>query len=268
MKGAAAAALVYPDAGLRPMRDIDILTRPALAPRLIALLKEIGYLPEAHEAGAPESARHLPALDKDVDGFKVSVEVHDTLFDPIWRMKAPEVETLIETCRPCTWNDQPARTLALEDMLWHTYQHMINEEIRLIGIADMIGLAEKYVDELDWEKIWRFYPAVPRALALFHSLAPLDARLLSAARLPVQSPGAPLGEDLHGWPRISLREARGAGWGTTLRNTFLPSEWWLRLYFGLDGGPAIFPYRWIFYPAEVLRLALRHLAIHLWPVRG
>lgn len=259
LKGAALFCLAYPRPALHPMRDLDLLARPAQARRLHALLLDLGYAPAPHAPGAPRSTRHLPDVRREVDGFQVSIEVHHSLFDPTWRAARPDVNAWIDRSRPFSLDGIPARTLALPDMLWHIYQHMINEEIRLISIADLISIAEQFVSEIDWPRLWRETPAVPRALGLFHALSPLSDALCSLGRIPTHSPAVDLSQDLQGWPRVSARQAREPGAGQLLRRTLLPPEGWLRLYYAAPPERPLAFYRWLAYPLELLRQALFRL---------
>lgn len=263
LKGAALAHLVYPQPGLRPMRDIDLLARPAQVRDLQRLLLEMGFAPEQAQPGGLVSTRHLPVLHRWDAGFLISVEVHDHLFDSTWRARPLQIDAWMDRARPFAFRGINACSLRLEDMLWHIYQHMINEEIRLIGIADLISLSEQFVEEIDWAEVRREYPGVLAALSLFHTLVPLDEHLVSLAGLQSVDLPAGVGEDLQGWPRVPLGQARALGLGSYLRRTFWPSEWWLRLYYGIENGRSIAFYRAWRHPFEVLRLILKHLEVRL-----
>jgi hypothetical protein len=261
LKGVAMAHLAYPRPGLRPMRDIDLLTRPGRAGDLQRLLVEMGFRPSPPQPGKPVSARHLNELSRPAGSFQVTVEVHDRLFDPTWRVRTPRIDTLIERARPFDLNGLAACSLGLEEMLWHTYQHMINEEIRLIGVADLISLSEKFVDEIDWERIQRCYPGILRALALFHPYSPLDKRLIQQARIPTLGRPVTIGADLKGWPRIPVSKLRELGTGRFLRETIWPSEWWLYLYYAIKNRRLVALYRWLVHPFELVRLAAHHILL-------
>jgi hypothetical protein len=149
-------------------------------------------------------------------------------------------------------------------MLWHTYQHMINGKMRLISVADLVSLSEHFVTQIDWEKVRHAYPALIQALALFHAHAPLSDALVQAARLPINGNPVPIGEDLQGWPRVSFRLARQIGWRRFLNDTYCPSEWWLRLYYGIKNGRTLPAYRWIVHPLEIFRIAMVRLLLRAY----
>lgn len=263
LKGAAAALLAYPQPGLRPMRDLDLLARPGQGLRLQDLLAHLGYRAEPSPLMGP-GHRHLPEMAREVDGFHVAVEVHSELFDRHWTARPPLVSDLFARSRELRLGSVLARVPAYEDLLWHTYQHLINEGLRLVSVADMISLSEQYVTEIDWQRLRRKRPALINALALFHSLSPLAGSLVERAGLAQRLPPAPLAAgDFTGWPRISLAQARALPRGQALRATLSPPEWWLRLYFGLDGRAALSPYRYLRFPLELARFAWVH-----WQARG
>ncbi len=253
LKGAALFSLIYPQPALRPMRDLDLLTRPAQAEKLHRLLRDLGYAPVATKAGRPESARHLPELRREMDGFQISIEAHHSLFDPTWRVRPPDIDSRIDRARPFDLNGVPARTLSPEDMLWHIYQHMINEEIRLISIVDLLGIAEFFVAEIDWQRVWREMPAIPKVLGMFHALSPLSETLLAQAGIPAASSAVDFSEDLQGWPRVSITKAREIGAGQLLLRTLYPPTGWLRLYYAVPPPLPLIPYQIITYPLELLR---------------
>ncbi len=259
LKGAALAQNVYPRPALRPMRDVDLLARPGEAAPLQSLLGELGYRPALPEPGKPVSARHLAELSKSVDGFSVSVEVHERLFDPDWRGPFPSLPDCFAHTRAFPLGELTGESLGPEELLWHVYLHMANEEIRLIGIADLVILAERFAAEIDWTRLQRACPGLLNALSLFHSLAPLGSDLVQAARLSYDPPPAQIGGDLQGWPRIAFGEWRALGLAAFLHQTFFPSEWWLRLHYGIKSGWPIQLYRWGVHPLSVLGLGVSRL---------
>ena len=78
LKGAYLAQFAYPQPGLRPMRDIDVVIKPNDLPKAHDLLVTLGYTSPADVDGMVEAfiaqAKHLPGL-RTPDGT-VSVELH------------------------------------------------------------------------------------------------------------------------------------------------------------------------------------------------
>jgi hypothetical protein len=81
LKGAALAHLLYPEPGLRPMRDIDLLVSRAEARRAQQLLAELGFKAPVPAPEAPLPGKHLSNATRTVEGLTVSVELHHNLFN-------------------------------------------------------------------------------------------------------------------------------------------------------------------------------------------
>jgi hypothetical protein len=151
LKGAALAQLVYPQAVLRPMRDIDILVRAEDVYRAYALLPEIGFsLPSNAHYGLGPDHHHLTAIKCVADGFSVSVEVHHALHLNE-RGHPLRYDTYAPTARSFTIGGLTAQTLGYEETLWHIYRHAFcmppgYEPLRLIWVADLISLVEAWID--------------------------------------------------------------------------------------------------------------------------
>jgi hypothetical protein len=79
LKGAALFHLVYPEPGLRPMSDLDILVPESEAWRAQRTLAELGFdapLP----SGLVFSHRHLSTARLRIEGLSIEVEIHHQLF--------------------------------------------------------------------------------------------------------------------------------------------------------------------------------------------
>ena len=193
----------------------------------------------------------------------ISVEVHHNLYAK--GTPATELEALYPAAIPFTIEGVTAYTLGYEDTLAHVCRHMregaIFKPFRLIGVADVVSLAERFADEIHWSRV---APCVHNALGLFHQLAPLSEDLLRAASINVGDlPGGMgdnLGWDFRGWPRSSLAAQREKGYLGILWDTFYPPEWWLRLYYGLGRGPALWWGRMVRHPLHILSWVGDYLA--------
>ena len=242
LKGAALAFLVYPQPGLRCMRDIDLLVRTGDAQRAQALLKKEGFeLYNGSDLAMPAGHHHLPVLARQIEGLKVCVEVHDDLFPATRYYHSMQFDDLVGKAIDFQIGDVPARTLGYEDMLWHIYRHAIGppllaSPLRFIHLADLVSLVEARFEQIDWESLRHCYPQVYQILPLLHFLTPWSQPVLD--RLNFLSHFKPLqqvGLDYQGWPRHRLRlGVRKADW-ETLKQTLLPPEWWQRLYYAAGG---------------------------------
>jgi hypothetical protein len=63
LKGAAFLSCVYPDPGLRPVRDIDLLVRQQQLPSVIAVLQDCGYRPLGSPAGVDSRGQVIYVKD-------------------------------------------------------------------------------------------------------------------------------------------------------------------------------------------------------------
>lgn len=259
LKGAALAQLVYPLPGLRPKKDVDILVRPSQAQQTMHLLLEMGYQASPPAFYKPETAFHLPPLTRSVKGMRVTVEIHTNLFPDKVFYHRDLFDRLSAAAQDFSLDGIPARTLGWEDMLWHVHGHtfglppQLTEEFFLIGVADLVSIVERFHGEIDWEKIHRQYPRLYHALPALHFLTPWSDQVIE--RMGFQVDNAPRGaiREYQGWPLKSRRMGKRQGGVPFLRETFFPSEWWLRVHYGSGGKIVLFINRWIRHPLNVLK---------------
>jgi hypothetical protein len=284
LKGAALAHLVYPEPGLRPMSDLDILVSPSDLWRAQRLLADLGFdaplLP-----GHTLPPRHMPAATLPTEGLVVQVEIHHQLLSSYFDDAISYVRTLIQPARriphqaqttsltvaphPFALGDLTAYTLSHEDTLQHLCRHLAShvnvwDFCRLIWVADVVILAERFVSDVDWEQVRRQCPAVLDMLSLFHFMTPLSDKLLSQANVKIGRAPAGIGVEYQGWPGSQTEHRRG--WRRVLRDTLFPSEWWLRLRYKLGSACPLFGYRWIRHPLYILGHVVRAILERLgWP---
>ena len=236
LKGAALAYLLYSSPELRPMRDIDLLTSPFDLVRAQQLLIDMGF-----EAELPETAiahRHLGEAKLTVDGFTITVELHHNVFE---EGASPILLGMLNlTDEPISFsiNNLVASTLGYEDTMWYLCQHLIEStnvfsSVGLIWVSDIVSFAERFVNEIDWKKIRQQYPLVVNTLSLMNFLTPLSETLLTRASISIGQEPHGLWDDFDKMPRTTPEEQFSRGYMRALRLGFFPSEWWLRLYYGL-----------------------------------
>jgi hypothetical protein len=259
LKGAALFHLVYPEPGLRPMRDIDLLVRPEQVMILKQILNTLGYHARLRARHWSIPQHHQPPVTRELGGVPIDVEAHTELFDEFWQASFPPARALFDRARPFAFMTHTAYSLSLEDMLAHIYRHMTIDEARLIAIADLVSLSERFADEIDWEAVRMRSPEVLGGLSLFHFLTPLSARLIEKAALQIGREPPDAGVDFQGWPRRTFNDWQRTGPIRWVINTFFPSEWWLRLYYGKGSTGSIAWERWFRHPFEIVRWAWRRL---------
>lgn len=152
LKGGYLARFAYPDPGLRPMRDLDLLIRPERAVDAFELLKARGYAavndakPEAYFA----ERRHLPPL---VGPEGLHVELHHRLIsEDHLAFSADFDETLWTRSVRREIAGTPIVFLRPEDLLLHlcihaTHEHRLN--VGPLALADVALLVGTH--EIDWQ---------------------------------------------------------------------------------------------------------------------
>ena len=242
LKGAALAHLIYPSPELRPMRDLDLLVAPHDARQAQTLLRDLGF-------DAPLDARHrvqrfhhhLPLATCRRAGLQINVEIHrDALSgDQFGTLALP---SLAERPREVVVERRRLRTFGHLDMLRHLRSHTFEPatRTRLIAVADLVGYAARYRDEIDWEAMARRDPTVVNALTLLHYVTPLPASL-GHFRPPARTTPPPgVGQGI-----APLAAAAGRADARSLVGELLyPSEWWMRAYYGVPLHRSLAPVRW------------------------
>jgi hypothetical protein len=256
LKGAALSHLVYPEPGLRPMSDVDLLVRKAEARHALSLLVGLGF------SASPPGNGPLPekSLAKAVlvtEGLPVSLDIHHDLcegFDPL----SLTMDELVDTPLPFSLGGTTAYTLGHAEMLWHLCRHLIihgiGNPLRFIWLADVVGFAERFQNDIDWNSVRRHYPMVLNTVSLLHSVTPLSEALLTRAAINPSRPPRGIPFDFEARPEIRVAHWRRAGYTRALRQAFFPSELWLRMYYVLDSPRWLFWYRWVRHPLEMVRL--------------
>ena len=161
LKGAYLAFHAYPQAGLRPMRDLDILVPSDQALQAYRVLIDGGLSRTKNHDGSPEAAmlvaKHLPPL-RSASGL-VSVELHCRLLDPA--QKGLGLTDLCES--PGFWDrcikvetaGQFLHYLSPTDLLMHLIVHAVYEHKLDNGpllLSDLAFLIESQA--IDWPAFW------------------------------------------------------------------------------------------------------------------
>lgn len=248
LKGGALAHLIYPEPGLRPMEDLDLLVAPQHGEATREVLRDCGFNAPARRSRYDHLQHHDPIAHRTRDGITVSVEVHTQAFNLVMG-DAMSMENLQ---RPLTAFDvagQGMFTLAPQQLLWMQYLGLrkLAEPMRFIHLADLAGIAERFCVPIDWPALRRQMPDVWHAFHAIHAFTPLAVPVCKALGLdPERAPRMDrVGLDYHGWPRMRSGVASAP---RRIRDTLLPPEWWARLVYGVGPGRA--------YPWLVLRHAV------------
>jgi hypothetical protein len=239
IKGAALCQTLYSDPALRPMRDIDILFSRDDVDQAQELLRNVGF--KQSGAAIPPDHYHLPSLYKNVGDVKVCIELHRGLY-PDCPPYYPEVDfvNLLKTGRKIKIGEVEAFTFSLEETLHYLYQHgfhapLTYEKYKLINAADIIGFTEKYFQEIDWKQVKKQCPQLCKALPLMHHISPWDFANTSDDSVSKRGRRRQLHPiPFTGWPQKRMKQVRadGSTLFRTLLDTFLPTRWWVGVYYG------------------------------------
>ena len=258
LKGPALIALVYRDPGLRPFMDLDILVPQHDAVRAQRTLGDMGFT-----AAIPSSRYHLtrdhhlrPAV-RVVDGVLVQVEIHRDLFQVASRASF-QVTARAPGAIPFDVAGQVGYGLGPDEMVWHLCRHL--RWFRLIGIADVLGWTEHFVEEIDWVRVARRYPFVINALTLIHSLTPLSEVVRLRSGVTVVPVHRGMVEAYGGWPRGGGFVWDGVCGRLRFLRSLMPCEWWLRFYYETRPGRIGLWYARLRHWARLVQLAIRRLA--------
>ena len=249
LKGAALAHLdkAYPKPGLRAMRDIDLLVSQSQARQAQSLLAQLGF--NAPMPGHDLPIKHLAIAQRDVEGLPISVEIHHNLY--AHGTAVTELEALRPNALPFTLEGATLYTLSYEDMLEHIYGHAVNmfNPLRLISLVDLVSLAEGYAPQINWSQV---SDRVCNGLSVFHWLTPLSDELLKTAPIKIGHKPKGVGQEFQGWPRYALAAQGNKGYPQIMYDSFFPTEWWLRFYYNLPSGPAVWWGRFGRHPLHIL----------------
>ncbi|MCQ3938716.1 MAG: hypothetical protein DPW18_16965 [Chloroflexi bacterium] len=263
LKGLALACQYYPDPALRPVSDIDLLLRREDLIPALDLLTSAGFQPRPpHASRTPDLIPGELKVDSPLRaGIRVQVELHS----PSVRSEADEEFKGLEIAAhplavvgdavyvPNPWN-------TLQYLSRHLRRHLFaateSKPLPLKWTADMLSLAEQNAETLDWVSLSRSDPILIAQLEIFYSLTPMPDRLKGVIPIRQISPPKGVNQYPRGWPQQPFSSWRRVGWLKFLQQTFSPpSEWWLRLYYGV-GRRSVVWYGRIIYPLQILKRML------------
>lgn len=257
LKGAVLAFDVYPEPGLRPRKDIDLLVRPDQAGPAVTALKAIGFTdsPDPQPHGVHH---HLPALVCAREGFSISVEIHTDAISH----DQPDSLTMARmtgAARSIEVSGVAMPALGHVDMLRHLTAHLLQpgEQTRMIGVVDLLEYSARHADAVDWDRLRRTWPRVTNTITLLHYLVPLPAAL--AALRPHSDTVAPAGVGV-GFPPLGTVRRSPREWTALWRQLVYPSPWWLHAYYGVPPGRSLSGTRWFRHAPRVAYWAWRRVA--------
>jgi hypothetical protein len=203
LKGSLLATHYYPEPGLRPMNDLDVLVRPADEPRLLLVLGSLGYQPVARSwkhlmLSRPAGRGPLVDWDGEHPGNPRSFDLHTRICEQFWGLKHDLTNVAWAESDPGALLGAEAQLLRPGALLYHLAVHAssdaIARRIRLLHLHDIALVARALGEDgwrqiLDWTRQQREQRLVYPALAFvgrYYGAAPEDIlRELRAGVPPV-----------------------------------------------------------------------------------
>lgn len=255
--------MIYPEPGLRPMDDLDIVILPNQSETSRELLKDLGFYSPAPKSRFEKLHHHLPPALRGNGGNLVGVELHTAVFSYMLADKL----SFSDLQRPLTSykvTGQVMQTLAPTQMLWIQYHglRILSTPIRTLQLADLIGVAEKFIDLVDWQELRYKYPDLYFAFAALQAFSPLSNRLCEMLDLDPEQPPCmqDIGKDYKGWPHRRLNSARSLdNILSLLHDTFQPCEWWARFVYGAPPSRRLTNVKFYRHPSTLINQSLRRL---------
>lgn len=237
LKGLGLAYSLYPDPALRPVSDLDLILRRDQIRPALDLLRAAGFSTPPLPLDDEPAPKELTVDSPPRDGLRVHVELHH--YDP--RQSDDEFAGFASPPQAIQVEGStvliPAPMDNLDYLTRHFVRHLFeartDKPLPLKWVSDILSLAERHAKSIDWSR----HTQLLQRLDVFYSLTPLPETLRGI--IPIEPGQPPAGVDRYpqGWPQEKFERSRWVGLGNFITQTFRsPSEWWLRLYYGIRPG--------------------------------
>ena len=157
LKGAHLAASVYPEPAMRPMRDVDLLVRPADLPRVELELLKWGFARTKSTGDDTDYSNYSKHhhLRPFVRHGMIPVEIHHTIA-PGGNPFRVDIEAMWARTRPTRSGEVSILVLSPEDLVLHlsthaSYNHRF--KIPLLALCDIDATVWRHRDQLDWTRL-------------------------------------------------------------------------------------------------------------------
>lgn len=277
-KGMALIHLVYPDIGLRPMADIDLLIRFTDLPAVRLVLQAAGFRTPGEVLESEETFRSYLHFVRESSIIDLHWEIaHYTRFEGSVRV---DHAGIWRRAHPFAVGRGRGLTLCPEDMLLHLALHLTlgSEFGRLIWFADIDAVLRRFAGVLDWQVLlsratrWRLRGVLAYTLCVAQESfgSPLPPGII-AQLWPGRLRGVVVNRVLQtkGPPNLAgqLNDIKSYVAETLLMDSLLdvlrviwtslfPSRTWLKLHYALSSKWQICLYRAL-HPIRVCYLATK-----------
>ena len=266
LKGAALILTVYPNLGLRPMSDVDILVRPTDLLGAIKVLEDLGYVAAPHQISPTDALANACEVVLTRSGeMGAMIEVHWTLLNLAHHQRRLPLDWFWRTARPLQVGEQQALQLGPEAQILYLCGHLCLHHWQVADsdqrwLNDIALCIEHDEGSIDWDValalaqrcdlVMPLQRALPRAAAEWD--APVPSEVLAAVRRLKPSPEEE--RVFHVLRSVGLRlwtdTAALAGWRQRLQfalSNLFPSPAYMRQRYGIVHPvltPLYYPYRW------------------------
>jgi hypothetical protein len=205
LKGPSLAAR-YPEPGLRPMEDIDILLPPGDHPRALQLLETVGW-----SVARPAGRDRYDTVLVHAEVPSLALELHYGLESSYERVTKLDAVALWDRRRPIDCLGTPAFGLPVPEELVMLSAHAgkpFHGFTRLVWIADLamvVGHAAESGQPVEWERV-RAVAEAGRCLTL------VSAALALGRRAGVEAPGSMFPLPARSWRATALRRLLDVSW--------------------------------------------------------
>jgi hypothetical protein len=183
LKGAALAHTLYPAPGLRPMVDLDLLTRRASVDAAAEQLLQLGYTERVKPWDGAESSHHRLFIGPQPQ--PVVVELHWSIVGAPSDWFAPPMEWFWERCETLQISDgnghlREGLSLDPTAMLLHLAAHIALQHgiarAKLLWFYDLHLLLDRQGERIDWDLVWAQARTWEWDTALYTALTATRAR--------------------------------------------------------------------------------------------
>jgi hypothetical protein len=280
LKGMALAHAVYPEAGCRPMADVDLLIRPDDRAVALGALQALGYRTPGDAADRHTASRSFAELVR--DRTRIDLHWHLARYLRFEGVVAVDHDGLWRRASPLVTPEGRSLELCPEDLLLHLTLHLTlgSDFARALWYADVDAVARHFAARLDWERViaeaerWRIRALAGWVLGVVRRsfgtpLPPGVLQRLGHGRLRRAAVARCVGSaippslwaelvDSRVYPAQTLLMDRAIDALRVFGWTFFPSTAWLRSHYALESPWRIPVYR-VVHPLRVGWLAAKQL---------
>lgn len=257
LKGGALMNILYENIALRPMSDLDILVPQDQAQKAQSCLQELDYYLHKNRNPYLREHHHLPMASKRHQNTAIHVEIHtDALSNDT--QQSIQFDNLMTPPIAFKVGEQTTYSLGHMDMLRHLCHHTLEpvKEIKLIGVSDIYGYAQQYMDHLDSDFLNASHPFVRNTMQMFHYLTPLPQSLRTWITVPNQPAPSGIGS---GFAPLSETLGSTKSRVSKVRDLFVAPAWWMHCFYEVSPKRSLWATRIYTHPKRVMKWVVRRL---------